>query len=67
METLELVQKVVVLLICLSLSWRIIRYIWSFADVEKDPLIVLVTGAAGMSLINSSSYMKRENDSFFII
>ncbi|KAJ0430189.1 putative malate dehydrogenase [Helianthus annuus] len=47
METLELVQKVVVLLICLSLSWRIIRYIWSFADVEKDPLIVLVTGAAG--------------------
>ncbi|MFS8022793.1 putative malate dehydrogenase [Helianthus anomalus] len=47
METLELVQKVVVLLICLSLSWRIIKYIWSFADVEKDPLIVLVTGAAG--------------------
>ncbi|KAI3731979.1 hypothetical protein L1987_63174 [Smallanthus sonchifolius] len=23
------------------------RYIWSFVDVEKDPLVVLVTGAAG--------------------
>ncbi|XP_071736095.1 malate dehydrogenase-like [Rutidosis leptorrhynchoides] len=47
METLEVVQKVVVVLVCLYLSWRIVRYIWSFLDVEKDPLVVLVTGAAG--------------------
>lgn len=47
MENLELVQKVVVVLICLYLSSKIIKYIWSFLDVEKDPLVVLVTGAAG--------------------
>ncbi|KAL8249383.1 hypothetical protein R6Q59_006251 [Mikania micrantha] len=47
METLDLIQKVMVVLVCFYLSWRIIRYIWSFVDVEKDPLVVLVTGAAG--------------------
>ncbi|KAJ0836858.1 putative malate dehydrogenase [Helianthus annuus] len=47
MEALDLIQKVVIVLVCLYLSWRIIRYLWSFVDVEKDPLIVLVTGAAG--------------------
>ncbi|KAL8228019.1 hypothetical protein R6Q57_015603 [Mikania cordata] len=47
METLDLIQKIVVVLVCLYLSWRIIRYLWSFVDVEKEPLIVLVTGAAG--------------------
>ncbi|KAI3796671.1 hypothetical protein L1987_39350 [Smallanthus sonchifolius] len=30
-----------------SRELRMIRYLWSFLDVEKDPLIVLVTGAAG--------------------
>lgn len=53
MENVEEVQKVVILLGCLYLSWTIIRYVWSFLDVEKDPLAVLVTGAAGMSLIYS--------------
>lgn len=52
MEALDLIQKVVIVFVCLYLSWRIIRYIWSFLDVEKDPVIVLVTGAAGMFLIN---------------
>ncbi|KAK9051582.1 hypothetical protein SSX86_028209 [Deinandra increscens subsp. villosa] len=47
MEALDLVQKLVILSVCLYLSWRMIRYVWSFLDVEKDPLIVLVTGAAG--------------------
>ncbi|XP_024987676.1 malate dehydrogenase-like isoform X1 [Cynara cardunculus var. scolymus] len=47
MENLDVLQKVVVLLGCLYLSWRIVRYIWSFLDVGKDPVIVLVTGAAG--------------------
>lgn len=47
MENVEEVQKVVILLGCLYLSWTIIRYVWSFLDVEKDPLAVLVTGAAG--------------------
>nr|XP_043626532.1 malate dehydrogenase, cytoplasmic-like [Erigeron canadensis] len=47
MENVEVVQKVVILLGCLYLSWKIIRYVWSFMDVEKEPLVVLVTGAAG--------------------
>lgn len=43
-----MLQKSVVVLVCVYLLWRIIRYIWSFPNVEKEPVIVLVTGAAGM-------------------
>lgn len=47
MEGLELAEKIVVLSSCLYLSWRIIKYVWSFLDVEQEPVTVLVTGAAG--------------------
>lgn len=43
-----MLQKIVVVLVCVYLLWRIIRYIWSFPNVEEEPVIVLVTGAAGM-------------------
>lgn len=48
MENLELVEKVVVVLGCLYLSRKIIRHMWSLLNVEKEPVTVLVTGAAGM-------------------
>lgn len=48
MEYLSLVEKPVVLSGCAYLSWKIIAHIWSFVKVEKEPLRILVTGAAGM-------------------
>lgn len=43
-----MVEKPVVLSGCAYLSWKIITHIWSFVKVEKEPLRILVTGAAGM-------------------
>lgn len=43
-----MLQKSVVVLVCVYLLWKIISYIWSFLNVEKEPVVVLVTGAAGM-------------------
>lgn len=51
MEYLGSMEKPLVLLGCAFLSWKIVRHIWSFLNIEKDPITVLVTGAAGM-LIN---------------
>lgn len=47
MEYLGSIEKPLVLLGCAYLSWKIIRHIWSFLNIEKDPITVLVTGAAG--------------------
>ncbi|XP_052194261.1 malate dehydrogenase, cytoplasmic-like [Diospyros lotus] len=47
MEGVELLDKIVVVLGCLFLSWKIISYICSFLNGEKEPMTVLVTGAAG--------------------
>lgn len=48
MENLQLVETVVVVLGSLYLSRKIIRHMWSLLNVEKEPITVLVTGAAGM-------------------
>lgn len=48
MENLELVETVVVVLGSLFLSRKIIKHMWSLLNVEKEPVTVLVTGAAGM-------------------
>ncbi|XP_024198244.1 malate dehydrogenase, cytoplasmic isoform X1 [Rosa chinensis] len=47
MEHSELVQKILVVLFTVAFFWKLITYMWSFLNVEKDPVIVLVTGAAG--------------------
>lgn len=47
MDKLELAEQIAVLSGCLYLSWKIVKYVWSFLDVEEDPVVVLVTGAAG--------------------
>lgn len=48
MDKLEIAEQIAVLSGCLYLSWKIVKYVWSFLDVEEDPVTVLVTGAAGM-------------------
>ena len=48
MEHIELLQKLLVVLFTVSFFWKLITYMWSFLNVEKEPVIVLVTGAAGM-------------------
>lgn len=53
-ESTMLLQKCLVVLICGSLLWMIIRYMCSLLKVEKEPVIVLVTGAAGMLNLVSS-------------
>lgn len=41
-------QKIVLVLVCTFLFWKIIRYMSDLLKVEKEPVTVLVTGAAGM-------------------
>lgn len=48
MEHWGSIEKPIVLLGCAYLSWKIVTHIWSFMNIEKDPITVLVTGAAGM-------------------
>lgn len=48
MENLEWVEKVGVVLGCVYLSRKIIGQMWSLLNIEKEPVTVLVTGAAGM-------------------
>ncbi|KAL9252736.1 Malate dehydrogenase, cytoplasmic-like protein [Drosera capensis] len=47
MENALLLERVGVTLVCGVLSYMIIKHIWSFVRVEKEPIRVLVTGAAG--------------------
>lgn len=49
MEHFQPIEKPLVLLGCAYLSWKIIRHIWGVLKTfEKEPVTVLVTGAAGM-------------------
>jgi len=41
------IQKVLVLLFCVGLSWKMIIYMCNLLNIEKDPIRVLITGAAG--------------------
>ncbi|KAL6198757.1 hypothetical protein ACLB2K_028546 [Fragaria x ananassa] len=47
MEHIELVTKILLVLFTVAFFWKLITHMWSFLDAEKDPVIVLVTGAAG--------------------
>ncbi|KAH6823570.1 Lactate/malate dehydrogenase family protein [Perilla frutescens var. hirtella] len=51
MEDLKSLETPLVVMGSVLLSWKIIRHIWSFMDLAKPPLTVLVTGAAGMRQI----------------
>lgn len=44
------IQKVLVVSFCVALGWKIIKHMWSFLNVPKEPIRVLITGAAGMFL-----------------
>lgn len=48
MEHIELLQKLLVVLFTVAFFWKLITYMWSFLNAEKEPVTVLVTGAAGM-------------------
>lgn len=57
------IQKTLVLLFCVALSWKMIIYMCNLLNIEKDPIRVLVTGAAGkpntiifLSFTNSMVY-----------
>lgn len=43
------IQKTLVLLFCVALSWKMIIYMCNLLNIEKEPLRVLITGAAGKS------------------
>ncbi|KAI6706530.1 hypothetical protein NL676_009492 [Syzygium grande] len=43
----KLFEKAVVVSFSVSLFWKIIRHMWNSMNVEKEPVKVLVTGAAG--------------------
>ncbi|XP_031263748.1 malate dehydrogenase-like [Pistacia vera] len=42
-----LLQKILVVLFCISLFWKIIKHMASFLNVPKEPITILVAGAAG--------------------
>ncbi|KAJ4827641.1 malate DEHYDROGENASE, NAD-dependent, partial [Turnera subulata] len=47
MDYTVLLQKVLVAFFVIALSWKLIRYMCSLLNIEKEPVRVLVTGAAG--------------------
>jgi hypothetical protein len=47
-EYYALLQKGLVVLLSIAFFWNLVRYMWSFLNIEKDPVRELVTGAAGM-------------------
>ncbi|XP_073028462.1 malate dehydrogenase-like [Primulina eburnea] len=47
MDDARSIEKPLVVLACVYLSWKIVKHIWSFMEIEKEPVKVLVTGAAG--------------------
>lgn len=65
MDKLELAEQIAVVSGCLYLSWRIIKYVWSFLEVEEDPVTVLVTGAAGMFLLITHTHTHFSRVSFY--
>lgn len=48
MEEFMALETPLVVMGSLFLSWKIIKHIWSALDLDKEPVTVLVTGAAGM-------------------
>ena len=50
MDHVVLLQKILVVSFIVALFWKIIRYMCNLLHVEKEPVRVLVTGAAGKAL-----------------
>lgn len=48
MEYITLLQKILFVSFTIVFFWKLIKYMWSFLNIEKEPVTVLVTGAAGM-------------------
>lgn len=48
MEQFELFQKFALVSFTIAFFWKLIRHMLSFVNVEKEPVRVLITGAAGM-------------------
>ncbi|XWS77278.1 hypothetical protein CRYUN_Cryun01aG0247500 [Craigia yunnanensis] len=46
-EHIILLQKILVVLFSVALFWKIIKYMCGLLNIEKEPVTVLVTGAAG--------------------
>ncbi|XP_023526849.1 malate dehydrogenase-like [Cucurbita pepo subsp. pepo] len=47
MEQFELFQKFALVSFTIAFFWKLIRHMLSFVNVEKEPVRVLITGAAG--------------------
>lgn len=43
-----LLQKILMVSFTVVFFWKLIKHMWSFLNIEKEPVTVLVTGAAGM-------------------
>ncbi|CAK7347827.1 unnamed protein product [Dovyalis caffra] len=56
MDHAVLLQKILVVSFIVALFWKIIRYMCNLLDVEKEPVRVLVTGAAGKAQILHISF-----------
>ena len=48
MEYLELLLMCLIVLFPIAFCWKLITYKWRFRKIEKEPMKVMVTGAAGM-------------------
>lgn len=53
---IALLQKISVVLFVIALSWKIIRYMCSLLNVEREPVRVLITGAAGKFNFSFASF-----------
>lgn len=56
MDREVLLQKILVVSFIVALFWKIIRYMCNLLNVEKEPVRVLVTGAAGKARILNISF-----------
>ena len=56
MDHAVLLQKILVVSFIVALFWKIIRYMCNLLNVEKEPVRVLVTGAAGKAQILNISF-----------
>lgn len=60
MEYLVLLQNGLVVLFTIAISWKLITYMWGSLKMEKEPMKVLVIGAAGMLGFSWSSCYHQE-------
>ncbi|PON61189.1 Malate dehydrogenase, NAD-dependent, cytosolic [Parasponia andersonii] len=51
MDCLLLLQQILVVLFTVVFFWKLIKYMWSFTNIEKEPVRVLVTGQIGYAIV----------------